>query len=226
MGEWTTGGERVTFESNELGFYNVFWKSAGVAGTEERLTTSQNTQDQTRWSPDGANLIFTEHDPVTGMDIWTFSLKERKAQPFVRTPYNEANVAFSPDGHWIAYQSDESGRNEVYVQPFPGLGSKGLVSTEGGTEPVWSHDGRELFYRNGDKMMSIATVIQPTFHASKPEVLFEKPYWYNPYYAAYDVSPDGSRFLMLKESEQVATATVINVVLNWFSELKQRVPVK
>jgi len=218
------GGKRVTFASNKAGPTNLFWKNADGSGAEERLTTSENTQAPGPWSPDGQTLAFTETDPSTGWDIWALSLKDpRKSQPFLRTPFNETNLAFSPDGRWVAYQSDESGRDEVYVQPFPGPGSKGLVSTQGGTEPVWSHDGHELLYRSGDKMMAVPIVIQPTFHASKPEVLFEKIYWMLNFRQNYDVTSDGRRFLMIKESEQVAVATHINVVLNWHEELKRLV---
>jgi eukaryotic-like serine/threonine-protein kinase len=145
--------------------------------------------------------------------------------PFLRTSFNEANPTFSPDGRWVAYQSNESGRDEVYVAAFPGPGMKVLVSTEGGAEPVWSRDGQELFYRSGDKMMAVAIMIQPAFRASKPQVLFEKPYAvYGP--RNCDVTPDGQHFLMIKESEQVADVTHINVVLNWQEELKRLVPTK
>jgi hypothetical protein len=112
------------------------------------------------------------------------------------------------------------------VQPFPGPGGKSQVSTEGGEEPVWSRDGHELFYLSGDKIMAVATATQSVFHAAKPEVLFEKHYWTADYLRNYDVSQDGRRFLMIKENEHVAAATQINVVLNWFEELKQRVPVR
>ncbi len=112
------------------------------------------------------------------------------------------------------------------MQPFPGPGGKVLVSTQGGTEPVWSRDGRELFYRSGDKMMAVATTIQPTFHASKPEVLFEKPYYDLDPQRDYDVASDGRRFLMLKESEQVADAIRIEPCPQLVEELKRLVPTK
>ena len=134
-------------------------------------------------------------------------------------------TAFSRDGRWIAYDSDESGRSEVYVRPFPGPGGKILVSTDGGAQPVFSADGRELFYRNGDKMIAVPITVVPAFHPSKPEVLFERPYLILPFYPrSYDVSADGRRFLMIKENEQVSTATTLNVLLNLFDELKQKLP--
>jgi hypothetical protein len=100
----------------------------------------------------------------------------RRAQPFLRTPFNETAPQFSPDGRWLAYISDESGRDEIYVQPYPGPGGKWEISTEGGTEPVWNPNGQELFYRSGDKMMAVDVTTQLGFAAGKPRMLFEGPY--------------------------------------------------
>ncbi len=223
---WTSDGKKVTFMSNPAGrARNLFWKAADRTGNEERLTTSEHSQYPNSWSPDGETLAFTDIDPVTLMDIWILSIKNRQTSPFLQTPFNEANLVFSPDGHWVAYQSDESGRDEIYVQPFSGPGSKELVSTDGGTEPVWSRDGRQLFYRNGDNMMSVSTTFQPTFRSSRPEVLFERPYLLLPSYPNYDVAADG-RFLVIKENEQLTSATVMNVVINWSEELKQKLPAR
>ena len=190
------------------------------------MTTSEYIQAPMSWSPDGQLLAFIEVNPTTGYDIWVLRLSDRKAQPFLRTPFNEAAPRFSPDGRWLAYISDESGRYEIYVQPYPGPGGKWQISTEGGTEPVWNRNGRELFYRSGDKMMAVDIATQPGFAAGKPRMLFEGPYVPTPATSPnYDVSPDGQRFLMLKPSEQAQAApTQINVVLNWFEELKQKVP--
>jgi Tol biopolymer transport system component len=137
--------------------------------------------------------------PSTGYDIWVLQLSEHKAEPFLRTPFNESVPTFSPDGHWLAYISDESGRYEVYVQPYPGPGGKYQISTEGGTEPVWNRNGRELFYRSGDKMMAAEINTRGSFSAGKPKVLFAGQYQpsQNPVPSAnYDVSSDGQRFLM------------------------------
>jgi len=133
---------------------------------------------------------------------------------------------FSPDGRWLAYISNESGRYEIYVQPYPGPGGKWQISTEGGTEPAWNQNRRELFYRSGEKMIAVDIATQPNFSAGKPRMLFEGPYLPASIpMANYDVSPDGQRFLMLKPVEQEGAApTQINVVLNWFAELNQKVP--
>jgi hypothetical protein len=231
---WTPDGKRIAFRSNKEGPLNLFWQLADGSGGQERLTTSEYTQGPSSWSRDGQLLAFIEVNPTTGYDIWVLRLGDpsagsgqvRKAQPFLRTPFLESAPQFSPDGRWLAYISDESGHREIYVQPYPGPGGKWQISTEGGTEPVWNPNGRELFYRSGDKMMAVDIATQPSFAAGKPRMLFEGPYAPTPAtFPNYDVSPDGQRFLMLKPSEQgQAVPTQINVVLNWFEELKQKAP--
>lgn len=220
---WTPDGKRIAFNSNKEGPQNVFWIPVGGSSGLERLMTSENSNIPRSFSPDGQLLAYVEINPTTGMDIWVLRLSDRKAQPFIRTPFNESVPAFSPDGRWMAYTSDESGRWEVYVQPYPGPGVKYQISTEGGTEPVWNPNGKELFYRSGDKMMAVEISTQPSFSAAKPRMLFEGPYLPTPItFPYYDVSPDGQRFLMIKPSER--TLTQIVVVQNWFEELKRRVP--
>jgi serine/threonine-protein kinase len=126
----------------------------------------------------------------------------------------------------MTYVSDESGRSEVYVRPFPGPGQKWTISTEGGNEPIWPAKSDQLFYRNGDAMMAVDVRTTPEFSASKPRRLFERAYEASDaYWPNYDVSPDGRRFLMLRSVDAPhAAARQINIVLNWFEELKQRVP--
>jgi eukaryotic-like serine/threonine-protein kinase len=222
---WTPDGKRIAFRSNKEGPLNLFWQLADGSGGLERLATGEDTQTPNSWSPDGQLLAFVEVTPTTGIDIWVLRLSDRKAHPFLRTPFLESAPRFSPDGRWLAYVSDESGRAEVFVQPYPGPGGKWQVSTEGGTEPMWNPDGRELFYRNGDKMMAVDIATQSSFAAGKPKALFAGQYVPTPVtFPNYDVSPDGQRFLMLKPSEAEAAPTQINVVLNWFEELKQKVP--
>ena len=224
---WTPDGKRIAFESNKEGPVNPFWQLADGSGGLERLNTSENLQAPMSWSPDGQLLAYIDFNPTTGYDIWVLRMSDRKAQPFLRTQFNESVPRFSPDGHWLAYISDESGRFEVYVQPYPGPGGKWQISTEGGTEPVWNPNGRELFYRNGNKMMAVDTATKPSFVADKPRMLFEGQYVPTPATSPnYDVTPDGQRFLMIKPSEPAqGVPTQINVVLNWFEELKQKVPV-
>ena len=223
---WTPDGKHITFQSSKEGPVNIFWQLADSTDGLERLTTSEYTNTPTSWSRDGQLLAFNEINPTTRYDIWVLRLTDRKAQPILQTPFNESAARFSPDGRWLAYTSDESGHYEIYVQPYPGPGGKWQVSTEGGTEPVWNPNGRELFYRTGDKMMAVDISTQPSFAAAKPRVLFAGPYMATPgTLPNYDVSLDGQRFLMLKRSEAgEAAPTQIVVVLNWFEELKRRVP--
>jgi serine/threonine protein kinase/Tol biopolymer transport system component len=224
---WTPDGKRIAYISNQAGPRNLFWQLSDGSGGLERLATSEFVQIPASWSPDGQLLAFSEVNPTTGYDIWVLRLSDRKAQLFLQTRFNEAAPQFSPDGHWLAYISDESGRKEVYVQPYPGPGGKAQISTEGGVEPLWNRNGRELFYRSGKKMMAVEIATKPSFSAGTPKVLFEGQYQSLPTISTpnYDVSPDGQRFLMLKPTEQAQAApTQINVVLNWFEELKQKVP--
>jgi eukaryotic-like serine/threonine-protein kinase len=223
---WTPDGKRIAFNSNKEGPMNLFWQLADGSGGLERLTTSEYLRFPMSWSPNGQVLAFVEVTPTTGYDLWTLGLGDRKAQPFLRTQFNESVPQFSPDGRWLAYISNETGRWEIYVQPYPNSGGKWQISTEGGTEPVWNRNGRELFYRNGDKMMAVDIAAQPSFTAGKPHMLFEGHYVPPPGTTPnYDVSPDGQRFLMIKPSEAGdAAPTQINVVLNWFEELKRLAP--
>jgi serine/threonine protein kinase/Tol biopolymer transport system component len=239
---WTPDGKRLAFLSNKEGPLNIFWQLADGSGGLERLTTSDHIHTPQSFSPDGQLLAFYELNPTTQRDIWVLRMggpslgsrqaaspgsgQARMAQLFLRTPFDESAPRFSPDGHWLAYISNESGRYEVYVQPYPGPGGKYQISTEGGTEPVWNPKGRELFYRSGDKMMAVDIVTEPGFAAGTPRMLFKGTYELPPFpIANFDVAPDGQRFLMLKPTEQEQSApTQINVVLNWFEELKQKVP--
>jgi len=232
---WTPDGKRIAFTSDREGPENIFWQLADGSGGLERLTTSDRDQAPRSFSPNGQLLAFVERDPNTGFDIWVLRLSDpsagsgqsRKAQPFLKTPFTESAPNFSPDGHWLAYVSDESGRKEIYVQPYPGPGGKYQIPTDDGSEPVWNPNGRELFYRSGDKMMAVDVVMQPSFSVGKPRMLFQGAYL-RAFGAQpmYDVSPDGQRFLMIRPSEQTISLTQIVVVQNWFEELKRRVPAK
>jgi eukaryotic-like serine/threonine-protein kinase len=224
---WTPDGKHIAYRATRAGFRNLFWNATDGTGTEERLTAGESIQTPSSWSPDGKLLAFTDQNPTTGINISVLPLEgDRKPQLFLRTKTNLFSPAFSPDARWLAYMSNESGRNEVYVQPFPGPGGKSQISTEGGREPVWARNGRELFYRNGDKMMAVDITTQPTFTVGSPRLLFEGRYETSPnFISGYDVSSDGQRFLMIQPVEPEQPATQINVVLNWFEELKQKVPV-
>jgi Tol biopolymer transport system component len=147
------------------------------------------------------------------------SLEDRRtARPFLRTPFNEWSSAISPDGRWIAYASNEAGESQVYVQPLPGPGAKQLVSTEGGVAPVWSRDGRELFYVTRENLMVASVTPGPDLQLGKPRLLFKVPQE-----GDYDAAPDGQSFVMVK-TERTFPPTEAIVVLNWLDELKRLVP--
>ena len=152
---WTPDGKSITFQSTRLGPQDLFWKPADGTGATEQLLVSALSKSPHSWSPDGKILAFTEFHP-TSVDIWMLQLDqdEWKREPFLTTPVTETGAVFSPDGHWLAYRSNESGRQEIYVQPFPATGAKWQISAEGGEEAAWAGSGREIFYRNGGKMMS------------------------------------------------------------------------
>ena len=130
------------------------------------------------------------------------------------------NLQFSPDGKWVAYESNETGRNEIYVVPFPGPGGKSQVSTDGGAQPRWNRNGRELFFRSGAKMMAVDVETGAVFRAGTPRMLFEKVS------SDYDVAPDGRRFLMLKPAVTTTDSSELHVILNWFDDLRRRVPLE
>jgi len=203
------------------------------------VTTSQYDQLPGSFTPDGKELLYTELNPKTNWDIWvlpmegdpsTSSGQGRKPRPFLQSPFYDGNARLSPDGRWLSYGSDESGRFEVYVTPYPGPGGKWQISTDGGAEQAWSPDGKEIFYRSGprrEKFMVVDVQTQPTFSAGKPRLMFEGIYG-SPTGIGnnYSVSLDGKRFLMTRPvAEQAAALTQINLIQNWFVELARRVPV-
>jgi serine/threonine-protein kinase len=223
---WTPDGARVTYSADRAGSPRAFYsKSSDGSGAEERLLEIPTHPHVSSWSPDGQTLVYTEFDPAFSADICVLTLGEKVARrSWLRTPFSERAARFSPDGRWLAYVSDESGRDEVYVQPFPGPEGKWQISVSGGTEPVWSHDGKEIFYRVGDRMMVVRVAAGQTFSAERPQLLFEGRFVPTRRgEAAYDVSPDDRRFVMIQRDVQ-SVATHLNLVLNFSGELKRRAP--
>jgi serine/threonine-protein kinase len=216
---WSSDGKHVVYTSYRNGKCGLYWKLADGSGQEEQLLSNADPVTASSFSPDGKELAYFATSEETGSDIWILPLEgDRKPQPFLRTKFNEWFPVFSPDGHWIAYGSDESGRAEIYVRPFPGPGGETQVSTEGGDRAVWSRDGRELFYRNGSKLIAVPIELKPSFKPGTPRLLWEGNYLVTGHY--FDVMPGAKQFLFIKEVERPHTATGINVVLNWFDELK------
>jgi serine/threonine protein kinase len=222
---WTRDGKRLAYRGTRKGFRNVFWKAVDGSGDEERLTIGENNQAPGSFSLNDEDLVYTDLDSVTSTDIWKLPLSgDRKPTKVRVSSPMENSPRVSPNNNWLAYTSYESGKAEVYVVPFPGLGRNYPVSTDGGTEPVWSRDGNKLFYRNGDKMMAVDVTTQPDFKAGTPRILFEGQYeGSDTGRAGYDVASDG-RFLMIQPLEPEQPRTKINLVIHWFEELKRLAP--
>ncbi len=226
---WSPDGKRVVFASNSSGTWNLYQKPASGATGEELLLKSSENQFPTDLSRDGRFVLYNSVDPKTGYDIWVLPLQgDREPFPFLRTQFNEADAHFSPDGHWVAYTSDESGRNEVYVRPFSpdrgavdasGGGAKWQMSYGGGGgDPRWSADGKKLYFLNNSAVMEANVTTSPTFQAGTPKRLFEAPQ--QPGEGAGDYTVDGKRFLFLAPAGKAAQAP-FTVVLNWQAALKR-----
>ncbi|MFB3062911.1 MAG: TolB family protein, partial [Candidatus Binatia bacterium] len=222
---WSPDGKWIIFQGrDEEGLRAISRQLADGSGPIEHLTVpSPIAVLPGSLTPDGRVLIYGQ-DPG---DILVLPMEgDSEPQPFITSPTSQCCPKFSPDGEWITYVSDELGHNHVYVSPYPNPDVKWLVSgEEGGEQPVWSPDGSELFYRSGDQMMVLSVQTEPTFNAGRPRVLFEESYLSSSIslgFQYYDISPDGQRFLMIKEAG--AGQAQINVVLNWFEELNRLVP--
>ena len=228
---WTPDGEWITFASNRAGGPPLLHRQrADGSGAAESLLSGESSQVPASWSPDGQMLAFYQITGSTGRDLWMMNA-EGESSPFLATEFSERVPMFSPDGQWLAYVSNESGRDEVYVRLASGEGGRQVVSTGGGTEPMWVPSGQELFYRQDQALVAVTVDMGAAFTVGSSQVLFEGPYSLDAGGGGnlqnYDVHPDGERFLMIKPMESTDGAVIpqINVVLNWFEELKVRVPV-
>ncbi|MGA9882468.1 MAG: protein kinase [Candidatus Acidiferrales bacterium] len=227
---WSPDGSRVIFESDPSGVFDLYQKpSSGTTGEQILLKSSEN-KSPSDISRDGRFLLYTPLDPKTGYDIWALPLQgDRKPFPFLRTKSNELGGHFSMDGHWVAYVSDESGRDEIYVRPFSpdsnvadasGAGAKWQVSYGGGQAPQWSTDGKELYYLTPDwKVMEVDVTTSPNFRAGTPKLLFQAPQQFRASAGAY--TADGKKFLFLAPTAKGSQAQApFNVVLNWQATLR------
>ncbi len=232
--EWSSDGQYASYRSIREGAGNMFWIRVDGSGGEERLTTGNFTQQNpSSWSRDGQLLAFYQIPGVGGSgdrDLWIMPLDgDREPRPFLQTPFNEAAPDFSPDGQWLAYVSNETGSNEIFVRPFPGPGNKWQISTEGGGGPIWSRSGRELFYMNDNRLMAVDIETETGFSAGTPRLLFQdrfRPSTGN--VASYDATADGEGFVMIQDAETTdieAEPEQISVVGDWVEQMQERAPV-
>ena len=215
---WSPDGKSVVFATGQP--LNL-WRSTNDEAHSERLTTNTNIQWPGSFSTDGRLLTYVETDPLSGSDIWILPLDVRgmpgTARPYLRTPFNESAPMISPDGHWLAYQSNESGRYEIYVQPFPGGGARTQISTGEGVYPRWSPKGDELFYRSGSSREGLVAVQVEggtAFHARSQRTLFDS----RGFDSIFAPSPDGSRFLMIPIRARDNVVTRITLITNWMND--------
>lgn len=223
---WSPDGSRIVFSSEaEGGATTLYQVQANGAGKPERLLKAERNRTTMSLSPDGRVVLFempTEKGPAA---FWTMPLSgDRQPTVYLETQFNQGTATFSPDGRWVAYNSDETGRPEVYVQSFPTPGAKLQVSAAGGADPRWRRDGKELYYVTPEeKLAAVSVTLGSTVELGTPAVLFEA-HLANINVASdrpqYDVAPDGRRFLVNAASRQTQ-ATPVTVILNWTSALKK-----
>jgi eukaryotic-like serine/threonine-protein kinase len=220
---WSPDGTQIAYFSvpstPEQGADQDLYVIPSTGGTPKRLLARPGPQWPDSWSPDGGFLVFEDGPSGVSRDLWLLHFGA-DPRPLVVTRFNERGAVFSPDGRWFAFVSDESGRPEVYIQPFPGPGPKIPVSNNGGLQPMWGKHGRELYYREGDALMEVAVQLNP-LHVTAGRKLFDLPgalYNFDQFVPDYDVAADG-RFLAIRREPRAADE--IHVVLNWTQELRR-----
>jgi Tol biopolymer transport system component len=212
---WTPDSKKICFASDRLGRWQIFLMPIDGNAAPEPLYQSDNPVAPNSWSPDGRFLAFTEFSSETGPDLWILSLEGRRsARLFLRTPYAEWGGAFSPDARWLAYTSNDTGLAQVYVQPFPSLGERIQISTAEGREPVWSRDGRELFFRCWNGLMGVNIPMGAAFDLEPPRLVAAGEYETGDIavFPNYDVSPDGNRFVLIPREQR--ERRLLNIEIN------------
>jgi serine/threonine-protein kinase len=230
---WTPDGKNIVFQSMNSPAPGLYWIRSDGSGESQRLTDGKLLEYPYSFSPDGKRLAFSADGNGGSVDIFTAAIETDpihvrlgKPELFLGTPFDEGRPVFSPDGHWLAYTSNESGTFEVYVRPFPGPGGKWQISKGGGSSPLWSRDGRELLFETLDGRVMAAgySVKSDSFAAGKPRVWSER-LLYAGGAPVYDLAPDGKRIAAILASDQAGgEPTHLTFLLNFFDELRRRAP--
>ena len=222
---WAPDGKNITFSWERDGLPGIFSRAADGSGEIERVIAHDDSAPTPMsWSPDGRFLVYN-HATLGDReeDLWVLPLEgDRTPRPLIDGAAVEGQGAVSFDGRWLAYASNESGRYEVYVQPFPDGGGRRQISSDGGDAPAWSRDGRELFFLDGQKVMAVTVTTSPTFRSSVPRILFEFPFAQTIAKRQYDVAPDG-RFVVIEAQASAVPSTEIYLATNWATELNRLV---
>jgi Tol biopolymer transport system component len=218
---WSPDGNTIVFASNRDGPSDLYRTASSGAGQPELLVKSSAVKHPSDWSLDGRVIVYESNDPKTSWDLWTLPVRSGgTATAFLQTEFAEGHGRLSPDGRWMAYVSNESGMNEVYVRPFPASSGKSKVSTAGGTGPRWRRDGKELFFVAADRtLMSVSVQATPLFRTSVPRALFDTRMSQNGEWA-YDVTPDGQRFVISVPVGDPSPAP-ITIILDWTAALRR-----
>ena len=217
---WSPTGEEIAFHSNRAGNHDIFSVRTDGNSEPKALVSAAEDEMVLDWSRDGKYLFYERISTETGLDLWYLERDEDSGdwepRPFLQTPFAERDAQFSPDGRYVAYVSDETGQDEVYVWSFPGAGRKWTVSTSGGGQPRWSRDGKELFYLKGRELVAASVSTNPSFSVDSVAPLpgVESS-------GSYDISPDGRRILSFEPVGE-APEQLIRVVQNWFAEFRDR----
>jgi serine/threonine-protein kinase len=229
---WSPDGKRLAISVMADGVSNLNVINADGSGKPERLAPSQFAQIPMSWASKPNAIAFVQRPDLESYAIWIMPMEAgagRKARMFLQSRFRPSHVEFSPDGQWLAYVSTESGAPDVYVQPYPGPGEKIRISPDGGTEPVWAANGRELLYRNRGQFVAASIRSVSPFRVDPPRVLFTTRGEYDSTtpLRSWNVTADGQRFLLMRFAESAdKPVTAINVVLNWAAELTRLAPAR